>query len=274
MKKYPRFILIISLFVATIVITVTATLQVRKQSGLRPATLQKADEDFYTIADYAAPEPSDTQKRESQRVRSRRYNMHVDKGVNPKHFAITEERSSSFGTPSSHAPIEPALPAAQSDAVVIGEITDAQAFITEDKTGLMSQFTVHVNEMLKENLIAPFSVGDSLDATRAGGGVRFASGKVIRYGLDGKPLPRIGSRYLLFLKYNDDSGHDYSILTAYELRDDHVFPLDGVGLGGNVQPSFAEYQKYKNAAEAEFRAKVTEAITRNLGMKPEIERPQ
>jgi hypothetical protein len=274
MKKHRRLILISFLFVAAIIVTVTATLQVQKQNGSRPATLQRADEDFYTVADYAASEPTEPQKRESRRVRAGRYNMHVDKGVDPKRFAINEERDSSFGTPSSHAPIEPALPAAQSDAVVIGEITNAQAFLSGDKTAVVSEFTLNISDVLKENLRAPFSVGDSLDAIRAGGGVRFPSGKVIRYGLDGKPLPRAGRRYLFFLKYNDDAGKDYVILTAYEFRNGRVFPLDGFGLSGTVQPPYAEYQKYRDLDESDFRSKVVDAISRNLGTKTEVERPR
>lgn len=199
--------------------------------------------------------------------------MRVSKGVDPKRFAITEQRESSFGGPPSHAPIEPALPAAQSDAVVIGEVTEAEAFLTEDKTSVLSEFTIHVSDLLKENLRAPFSIGGSLNAIRPGGAVRFASGKLVRYGNEGKPLPLIGRQYVFFLKYNDDGGQDYVILTAYELRGGRVVPLDGINLIGNVEPTYAEYQKYTNFEESRFRKEVFDAIVRNLGVKPEVARP-
>jgi hypothetical protein len=38
-------------------------------------------------------------------------------------------------------------------------------------------------------------------------------------------MPRIGRHYVLFLKY-DDQGQDYHIITAYELRNKRVLPLD------------------------------------------------
>jgi hypothetical protein len=255
------------------IVGTTATRQKEKQSDTSSSALKKAEEDFYTVADYSAPEPADPKKRTLRQLRSKRYNMRASRGVDPKRFAITEYRESSFGSPSSHAPIEPALPAAQSDAIVIGEVTDAQAFLTEDKTSVMSEFSIHLTDALKENPLAPFSIGDSLNVIRAGGAVRFSSGKVIRYGHEGKPLPRLNRQYLFFLKYNDDGGGDYLILTAYELREGHIFPLDGLGLTGNLEPAYSEYQKYTNLDESRFRREVFDAIARNLGVKPEVTRP-
>lgn len=267
MKRHPKLALFLLLLMVAVVGTVTATFQVKKQSGPLAPALQKAEEDFYTVADYSGVEPSDPQKRASRKVRAHRYNMPASKSVDPKRFAVTEDRESSFGGPPSHAPIEPALPAAQSDAVVIGEVTSAQAFFTEDKTGVVSEFTIHIKDMLKENLVAPFSVGDSLDAIRVGGGVRFPSGKVIRVGQHGKPLPKMDHQYLFFLKYNNDEGRDYTIITAYELREDHVLPLDGLSLVGTVVPAYEEYQKYKDTKVTDLLINVRDAIARNLGAK-------
>jgi len=277
-KIFPVLVLMIFLALLTGVVAslrfsdTTGDLQKGNQNGPRPP-VKKAEEDFYTIADYSASGPADPQKRTLRKLRSKRYNMRSSKGVDPKRFTITEQRESSFGGPPSHAPIEPALPAAQSDAVVIGEVIDAEAFLTEDKTSILSEFTIHVTELLKENPLAPFSVGQSLNAIRAGGAVRFPSGKLIRYGHEGKPLPRVGRQYVFFLKYNDDGGRDYLILTAYEVRGGLIFPLDGIGLSGNVEPAYAEYQKYNGVDESRFRSEVFDAIARNLGPKPEVTRP-
>jgi hypothetical protein len=274
MRTHPKLIVLVILVIAAVVVTVTATLQVQKRTGPPSPALQKAQEDFYTVADYSSPEPADAQKRALRKLRAKRYNMPAAKGVDPRRFAITEQRESSFGSPAFDAsPVEPGLPAAQSDAIVIGEIVGAQAFLTEDKTDVVSEFRIDVKEILKENLVAPFSVGDSFDVLRSGGGVRFPSGKVIRYGHEGKPLPQVGRRYLFFLKYNQDGGNDYLILTAYELHGGRVMPLDGVNLGGTVEPAYAEYQRYKNVDESSFRTTVIDAIARNLGMKKEVGRP-
>jgi hypothetical protein len=239
--------------------------QGRGQSNPPPNAPEKAKDDFYTVADYAAPEPADPQKRELRRTRNKRYNMRPEKGVDPARFRVTEERESSFGGPPSHAPVEPALPAAQSDVVLTGEIADAQAHLTEDKTGVYSEFTVLVEDVLKNSSPAPVSSGSPISALRAGGAVRFPSGKVIRYGQHGKPLPRAGRRYVFFLRDNGDGGLDFTIITAYELRDGRVFPLDGVNLVGAVEPAYAAYQQHKDAAEASFLGEVRDAIARNSG---------
>lgn len=229
--------------------------------------LEKAKEDFYTVADYDAREPADARKRELRRARAKHWNLEPQKGVDPRRFMITEERESSFGGPPSHAPVEPALPAAQSDAVIIGEVTDAEAYLSEDRVSVVSEFEVQVSEVLKNNSAAPFSPGDSVDTVRGGGAVRFASGKIIRYGQHGKPLPRTGRRYLFFLKYNGGE-KDYSIVTAYELRGGRIFPLDGLNLVGTVEPAYAAYQQYKDADETSFLDSVREAIALNSGGKP------
>lgn len=243
-----------------------------QNSGTTSPALEKAKEDFYTVTDYDAPEPADAQKRELKRARAKHYNMKPQKGVDPKQFMITEKRESAFGGPSSHAPEEPALPAAQSDAVVVGEVTDAQAYLSEDKVSILSEFEVHVTDILKNNLAAPFSVGDSLDAVRGGGAVRFPSGKIIREGHHGKPLPQMEKKYVFFLKYNED-GQDYAIITAYELRAGRVFPLDGVNLVGTVEHAYAAYQKYKGADEASFIGDVRNAVTLNTGGEPKVRWP-
>lgn len=276
---FSVFVLIVSFAVVTTLVAsrrfsdATATLQKTKQNDPASPAKKKAEQDFYTVTDYTVSDSVDPTKSALRKLRSKRYNMPTSKGVDPKRFAITEGRESAFGGPPSHAPVEPALPAAQSDAVVIGEVTDAKAFLTEDKTSVLTEINIRVTELLKENISARFSVGDNLDAIRSGGAVRFPSGKLIRQGHDGKPLPRIGRVYLFFLKYNDDGGQDYRILTAYELLDGHVFPLDGIGLTGNVEPAYAEYQKYKNISESRFRTEVFDAIARNAGPKPEVTRP-
>lgn len=235
----------------------------QNSAALSPA-LEKAKEDFYTVTDYDAPEPADARKRELKRARAKHWNLKPQKGVDPKQFMITEKRESTFGSPPSHAPEQPALPAAQSDAVVVGEVTDAQAYLSEDKVTVLSEFEVHVTDILKYNSVAPFSVGDSIDAIRGGGAVRFPSGKIIRYGHHGKPLPRMGKKYVFFLKY-DEGGQEYTIITAYELRAGRVFPLDGISLVGTTERAYAAYQKYKDADEATFMSDVRNAIALNTG---------
>ncbi|MBC7929364.1 MAG: hypothetical protein H7Z38_02255 [Rubrivivax sp.] len=269
--KKALFLLFAALAVAAAMVTVGSRGQ-NQQKKVSPA-LEKAKEDFYTVTDYDAPESADAQKREMKRARAKHYNLKPQKGVDPKQFMITEKRESTFGGPPSHAPDEPALPAAQSDAVVIGEVTDAQAYLSEDKVSVLSEFEVRVSDILKNNASAPFSVGDVIDTVRGGGAVRFPSGKVIRRGMEGKPHPRIGRQYVLFLKFTDAQSRDYIIITAYELRNGRVFPLDGLNLSGTVEPAYAAYQKYAGSDEVSFMKDVWEAIALNTGDTPKVSRP-
>jgi hypothetical protein len=259
MKSYRSLILVL------LVLATAAALSTMRGQSQNSSTkpnqdnLKKAAEDFYPITDYDAPEPADPQKRALRQIRARRYNMRAQKGVDPKRFMITEERESSFGLPPSHAPNEPALPAAESDAIVIGRVTQAEAYLTEDKTYVHSEFTTRVDDVLKNTTDVPLVADDSLDAIRSGGGVRFPSGKLIRYGIEGRPHPRIGQQYLFFLKY-DSEQQAFVIVTAYELRAGQVFPLDGTGIDGKVLEPYAAYQKYVGADEQSFLNEVKQAI--------------
>lgn len=49
----------------------------------------------------------------------------------------------------------PALPVGKSSAVVIGEITDAQAHISEDETNIYSEIGVRIGEVLKYATASP-----------------------------------------------------------------------------------------------------------------------
>lgn len=115
-----------------------------------------------------------------------------------------------------------ALPVAQSNVVIVGEITDAQAHLSNDKTNVFSEFTLKVEETLKQSQKS-IAIGDSIITVRCGGGVRFPSGKTQYYRIAHQGLPSVGSRYVLFLT---DSNKRLSILTGYELTEGRVIPLD------------------------------------------------
>lgn len=148
----------------------------------------------------------------------------------------------------------PALPVAQSDAVVLGEVTDRRASLTEDRTGVFSEFSVRLDTIFKDaqGLPAP---GGVVQVSRPGGAVRFASGKVQRYTFSKLGYPRQGRLYVLFLK-RDEEG-DFSILTGYELRDDKVRPLDGGGADPQGELQFAVY---KGASRESFLGELTKAV--------------
>lgn len=243
------------------------------------------------IADFNLPEPADPDRRAKRKLRAKRHNL-LDKNLSPEEAArfALRERDDSLGPQVTNgkktAPTEPppfkssrhdfnppvpggavtdesppeqALPTHISDAVVIGQVIDANAHVSEDKTSVYSEFAVQVAEVLESSGAAPLAPGLTATVLRPGGGVRIPSGRVRKFVVDGRSLPRVGRRYVLFLKYDNLAG-DFYIVTGYELRDGKVLPLDGVPKYGNQNHPFGSYGKYVNADETAFLEDVRRAI--------------
>jgi hypothetical protein len=71
---------------------------------------------------------------------------------------------------------------------------------------------------------------DSIMVERFGGRVRLPSEKLFIAGVDNQDMPRVGSRYVLFLTNDflgiNHSDEDFNILMGYELKAGRVIPLD------------------------------------------------
>lgn len=143
-----------------------------------------------------------------------------------------------------------ALPVEQSDVIVIGKISETQAYLSNDKSGIYTEFTILVDQILKSSKNIPLSVGDSLTGERAGGAVRYRSGQVTKYFFSGQGFPRLGRTYVLFLKRNSE-GQDYHILTGYQLRKGKVTPLDQVDF----------FAHYEGQEQRSFLDEILEIIT-------------
>ena len=151
-----------------------------------------------------------------------------------------------FELPGAHALPEPALPIEQSSSIILGTVTDARAFISNDQTAVYSEFDVKVNQSFKNRGTSSES---SIVAERVGGIVRFASGRVQRRGDSGRKLPQKGKQYILFLKW-DDAGQDYLVITGYEVDGATIIPLDGYEKG--TARIFSNYTFYRNARYSDF----------------------
>jgi hypothetical protein len=134
----------------------------------------------------------------------------------------------------------PALPVNQSDVIVAGTIVGAEAHLSDDRTGIYSQYSLEIKDIFKNTGDA---VGHTILGTRMGGAVRFASGKVQEYRIAYLGMLIKNKRYVLFLKREE--GGDFTILTGYELLNGFVTPLDGEGNG-------FVFDKYKDAALSQF----------------------
>jgi hypothetical protein len=117
-----------------------------------------------------------------------------------------------------------ALPVDRSDVVIRGYIVSREAHLSDDRSGIYSEFEVQVSEIFKDTSKA-IVTGTPLTVNRSGGNVRFASGKIQSYAISRQDMPRSGYHYVLFLRRT--ALGDLLILTGYELSYDQVRPLDG-----------------------------------------------
>jgi hypothetical protein len=150
-----------------------------------------------------------------------------------------------------------AIPVDKSDVIVVGIVNSADAVLSADKLSIFSEFVVQIQEVLKRD--KSFSdIDQSITVDRYGGAVRFKSGKVQQYSYHDYGYPRVGGRYIFFLQRTGDYS-DLSILTGYELLDQHVFPLDGTVGEYNVKLPF---EQYRDKDEKAFLDEVREAIAK------------
>jgi hypothetical protein len=234
---------------ALIVGIAIATSGVPAQDNSAAGKQQKVDktefESQFPLVDFNKPEPSDQKKRSRWEAKGKKY-----KGVG---LSVTED--SGLITFNTEWDVGlPALPVAKSDLIVIGEVVDAEALLSRSKDWVYSEFTIRVDEVLKNTSNVALTQGSSIIADRDGGGVRFPGGRVTIQYIAGQGMPRVGRRYTLFLT-GDAQGQSFHILTGYELRGGQVIPIDNPA--GGTHPIAI---KYKGADEVSFLSDLRSAI--------------
>lgn len=128
-----------------------------------------------------------------------------------------------------------ALPVDKSRIIVMGKVVQATAFLSENKASVYSEFEIEIGQIFKNDRMNELKIGDKICAERQGGVVRFATGFETWFFIGGQKMPSLQKQYLFFLS-NDFPGigthaKDLHILTAYELTDGTVVPLDIPGGG-------------------------------------------
>ena len=146
--------------------------------------------------------------------------------------------------------------------MVIGEVADAKAQVTQDKSAVYSEFNVNVVDVLKDDIQTPLLPGCSIMVERPGGRVRYPSGHISRFSLTGWGMPRRMGRYVLFLTRNSDEP-SYHLVTGYELRGGRIFPLD------RTTSSETDFDAYINMDEAAFLKQLDAAIARSSSTNPQ-----
>jgi hypothetical protein len=249
MNIHKKVILLLLAILAVAAITAMAALRSQNQQPASNRQQQKAeaDDSHWPVADYEAPEPVDPKDRALRKLRSSRYD-----GGGPIKESTPESEVTLINE------IEyPALPVANSDAVVLGEVADAQAHLSNDKKRVYSEFSVRIEELLKDNKCAPLAHGSIIITERPGGKVKFPSGQIKKYRTEGQGMPQVGRQYVFFLKHNADRAN-YYLVTAYELRDGKVFPVDG-SIADKVSRKWS-FDVYHGATKEGFLKDVRDAV--------------
>ena len=117
-------------------------------------------------------------------------------------------------------PLPPSLPIDESPVIIVGEIVKAVAYLSNDKLGVYTEFTIRVSETLKTDK----TPSKTVLADRDGGVVVYPGGQRVFYQDSQIRLPRLGNTYLFFLVR--DESPNFKILTAYELKDGKVRQME------------------------------------------------
>lgn len=173
---------------------------------------RKRDSNHFPIAIYSAEMPTDQLRRSRNEKRNK-----SDWGVHPDALGDSTVLFDSIDLNL------PALPTEKATAIVRGTVTDARGYLSNDKSGVYSSFTIQVEEILKNP--GKLTIGSVIEGEREGGRVQFPSGRIRLYMISEQDMPKVGSRYVFFL-VDGDSELVFEILTGYEIKDAAILPLD------------------------------------------------
>jgi hypothetical protein len=251
--KHAKAIWVGCLFLVLCLIPLVRSLDTRGQVNKAKDNGHSQQMDFsrFPIVDFTTQEPSGPNSSTIAEARARKYNN--------KYMArISEETNQIFLIVDWDVKL-PALPVAQSRAVLTGTVNSSKAHLTPDKTNVFSEFEIAVDTVFKQDDRTNVRVGKTLTVERIGGRVRLPSGKIVVSWVNHQNMPRVGAKYVLFLTHDfqsrDDGGNDFNLLTGYELREGKVFPLDDTAPGHPITA-------YAGTDESKLLSDLTNAIAK------------
>jgi hypothetical protein len=241
----PALAITTTVFVVSVLLIATASsrlAQVKHQQSEAP------NFENFPIVDFEAREPVEPKVKAARNAKASKYSKKYGGEINEELHQIFTNSDWDLRLP--------ALPVARSAAIFIGTVTDAQAHLTVDKTGVFSEFTFQVESILKRDPKRTVVAGETVSVERSGGRVRMPSGKIVVSWTNHQNMPKVGSRYVLFLTHDfeaaGDTGDDFYLLTGYELKNGKVAPLDS--------SSNKEVLAYKGATESSFLEDLVNAL--------------
>jgi hypothetical protein len=219
MHRFTYFLLV--LVVTTFGVTVARharSISPGDQDTPKTDRFKEAKKDFPTAQyDQAEPDLADPAKNEARKEKQKR---HDDFQFVARHPQPWQEES--VFIPEGNFDF-PALPVTQSELIVVGRVGKSSAHLSERKFNVYSEFDVIVQKALKAPDTGMLD-GTQITVERVGGKVKYANGQTVLFRVSGWNMPKAGSDYLFFLK--SASKRDWEIVTAYELTDRGVVPLD------------------------------------------------
>jgi hypothetical protein len=159
---------------------------------------------------------------QNQRIRDFQSNMYKPPGLEPQMPRMTAAEFMRG-------------PWCAADAVIVGNVSDKASQLVASAQFLFTEYNLVVENVYKNNTLAPIAVGNNLTVVRPGGKVQI-HGRVVRT-VDGCYLPLdIGSRVLLFLKYLPQTkSYDSAVARgSFKIENGTVIPLTDQNVPGFV----------------------------------------
>lgn len=244
--------MIYKLLLLTIIAFFFAGISFQGQSQKKPVKTSLKAERILPIVDFDDPEQNSAEL-VRQRTKASRYDRKNSQPIEESSNVTSRVLNNHWSEGMSP------LPVSESDVVLIGSVLSAKAYLSNDKTGVYSEFRVQADEVLKSE--QSIQAGDTISVERYGGAVRFRSGYIQRYEVSGQGMPQLGQRYLFFLKRLDNEP-SFKIMTGYALLGPTVMPLDGsiVEEGSQEYP----FDKYQGLETSTLLQLVKTALTKNI----------
>jgi len=173
----PLLLAIIIIIIGMVVMTGSSSnLSLQTQGSLDDKRREMRDLERWPVAEYDSSLPVDPAKRAKRQAKNKKY----DKARWP---ILANDVADSTVRLHQVNPNLPAFPVRESRVVLIGQIASAAAYLSNDKTGVYSELTLIVEEVLKNDLAEQLLASSSIAVTRQGGRIRFPSGRVHWYGI-------------------------------------------------------------------------------------------
>ena len=201
----------------------------------------------FAVTGYDAPLPEDPEELAQRRLKNQRYDNQNWVAKKPSPDVDYARRSIAV------QPL-PALPVEESDLVVTGLAIGVTAHLSNDKTGIYSEYTIRVEQVLKDGLSRNLTSASTIMIDRAGGAVLYPDGHRLAYFIAERKLPVVGAMYALFLR-DDKRSKNLEIVTLYELKANNIVPLD----------SGVSFEDVKTMTKASFMKTLQEKLVKPSG---------